>query len=76
MHIEVKIYGDVKRYAPGHQTQFQLTLKPGATLKDALVELAIPGDRCTALINGRRADDDVLMKDGDALVFIPLVSGG
>ena len=76
MQIEVKIYGDVKRYAPGEQTRFHLTLKPGATLEDALCELAIPGDRCTALLNGRRADDDVQLKDGDILVFIPFLSGG
>ena len=76
MQIEVKLYGDAKKYAPGGQGQFQMTLKPGATLKDALHALAIPRDRYTSLVNGRRADDDVQMKDGDTLVSFPLVSGG
>jgi molybdopterin converting factor small subunit len=76
MQIEVKLYGDAKKHAPGEKAQFQMTLQPGATLKDALHALAIPSERYTSLINGRRADDDVLLKDGDTLVSFPLVSGG
>ena len=76
MQIEVKLYGEVKRHAPGDQTQFQLTLKPGATLEDALRELAIPKGRYIALINGRRAADEAPFKDGDTLVLIPPISGG
>ena len=76
MQIEVKLYGDAKKYAPGQRTQFQLALKPGATLEDALHELAISEGRFTALINGRRADTHASLKTGDVLVFIPFLAGG
>jgi sulfur carrier protein ThiS len=76
MRIEVKLYGDAKRYAPGERTQFQLALEPGATLEDALDALDISEGRFTALINGRRAAADASFENGDVLVFIPFLAGG
>jgi molybdopterin converting factor small subunit len=76
MQIDVKLYGDLKKYAPGEQTDFVLTLKPGATLGDALKMVSIPMDRYVSLINGRRATTEARIEDGDILVLFPPISGG
>jgi molybdopterin converting factor small subunit len=76
MRIDVKLYGDLKKYAPGDQTNFVLTLPPGATLGDVLKMLSIPKDRHVSLINGRRATQSVRFEGGDTLVVFPAISGG
>ena len=76
MQIHVKLYGDLKKYAPGEQTDFVLTLEPGATLGDALKMVSIPMDRYVSLINGRRATTEDRIEGGDILVLFPPVSGG
>ena len=76
MQIDVKLYGDLKKFAPGRQTNFALTLNSGATLGDVLTMLSIPMDRCVSLINGRRATIEAPVKASDILVLFPPVSGG
>lgn len=76
MQISVKLYGDLKAYAPGDRPLFTLRLAPGTTLEDICRILAIPNGRHTALINGRRSGPDEAVADGDTLVFMPLLSGG
>ena len=76
MKIDVKLYGDLKKYAPGEQTDFVLTLKPGATLGDALKMVSIPMDCYVSLINGCRATTEARIEDGDILVLFPPISGG
>jgi molybdopterin converting factor small subunit len=76
MRIKVKLYGDLKRHAPGARNQFALTLAPEATLGDVHEMLAIPEDRHVSLINGRRAGRQARFKEGDTLVLFPPISGG
>jgi molybdopterin converting factor small subunit len=76
MQVFVKIYGDLKRHAPGGRSHFTMRLDPGATLEDIQRRLSLPADRHTALVNGRRAGPDVAVSDGDTLVLLPLISGG
>jgi molybdopterin converting factor small subunit len=76
MQIDVKLYGDLKKFAPDRQTNFLLTLNSGATLGQVLRMLSIPMERCVSLINGRRATTDAVIADGDILVLFPPISGG
>ena len=76
MQIDVKLYGDLKKFAPYRQTNFLLTLNSGATLGQVLRMLSIPMERCVSLINGRRATTDAVIADGDILVLFPPISGG
>lgn len=76
MQINVKLYGELKNYAPNDQTDFILKIEPGATLKDVLNMLSIPIDSHVSLIKGRRVANDVKLKKGDTLVLFPPVSGG
>jgi molybdopterin converting factor small subunit len=76
MQIDVKLYGDLKKFAPGGRTNFVLTLNSGATLGDVLKMVSIPMDRCVSLINGRRATTDAVIAESDILVLFPPISGG
>ncbi len=76
MRIEVRLYGDLKKYAPGDQPQFALRLEPGATVDDICRMLAISEGHHITLINGRRSGTDATVANGDTLVFMPLISGG
>jgi molybdopterin converting factor small subunit len=76
MRIEVKLYGDLKKYAPGGSNQFSLSLDPGATLGCVNRMLSIPKGDHVSLIIGRRSDQDATIADGDTLVFMPQISGG
>ncbi|MDP4858461.1 MAG: MoaD/ThiS family protein [Desulfobacterales bacterium] len=76
MQIFVKLYGDLKRHAPGDQPNFTLNLDPGTTLKDIHRMLAIPKGQHVSLINGRRSNPDAPVADGDTLVLLPPISGG
>jgi hypothetical protein len=77
MQITVKLYGNLKAYAPDGSTQFELELVPGASLEDALLHLAIPYDESSVfLINGRRASKPSIFHNSDILVIFPEISGG
>ncbi len=81
MRIHVKLYSNLKTYAPGKSGQFDLTLSPGETLEGVCLQLGIPvGNpenlRHTALINGRRAGLDSVLNKDETLVMFPEICGG
>ena len=76
MRITVKLYGDLKRHAPGDRTEFELNLNPGATIADVLRMLSIPQDHYVSLVNGRRAFQASRFENDDTLVLFPPVYGG
>jgi molybdopterin converting factor small subunit len=73
---EVKLYGDMKRYAPNDGNEFVLTLDQGASLGDLLEMLAITTDRQVSRINGRRASREARLNEDDTVVLFSPVSGG
>ncbi len=76
MKINIKLYGDLKQYAPGDSNQFDLVIKPGATFKDISDLLAIPKTDYVFLVNGKRIDSAFCFNEQDTLVLFPEVSGG
>ena len=76
IEINVRLYGALKKYAPGDQTDFMLVLERGTTLGDVLGMLSIPEDAHVALVNGRRTANDDQFESGVTLVLFPPVSGG
>ncbi len=76
MDIHVKLYSSLKKYAPGDQSEFELTLEPGTTITDIHNLLQIPEGDHVALVNGRRSDLNSELTNGDTLVFLPPISGG
>ncbi|WP_363320951.1 MoaD/ThiS family protein [Desulfobacula sp.] len=76
MHINIKLYGAMKKYAPGDTTQFELIIESGASLKDILRLFSIPEKGYVFLVNGRRIDKTSCFNEGDTLVLFPEISGG
>lgn len=76
MRIHIKLYSSLKKYAPGDQSEFELTLESGATIADIHTLLQIPEGDHVALINGRRSDHNAKLINEDKLVFLPPISGG
>ena len=71
--VEVKFIGFIaeKMGAQG----VKVSLKQPMKLKDML-EVELSEDRCIVLINHKRGTLDSLIKNGDKVMIMPLVSGG
>jgi molybdopterin converting factor small subunit len=76
MRILVKLYGDLKMYAPGDRNPFELSVPQETTLGGIHAMLAIPGHAHVSLINGRRAHRESRFEEGDTLVMFPPLAGG
>jgi molybdopterin converting factor small subunit len=77
MRIHVTLYSEFKQFAPGGTGSFDLDLPPGADLGHCFEHLNISeNSEYTALVNGRRADRNTPLNEGDTLVVFPLICGG
>ena len=77
MKIHIKLYGDLKRFAPDRENEFDLVLPAGAVLSDLYARIDIPADLPhTVLINGRRPDEAATLKNLDVVVMFPQLCGG
>ncbi len=77
MEVNVKLYSELKRFAPGGSNIFTLALPPGAAVRDLLKILQIPGEVPRFIVvNGRRCDDNVPLSAGDTIVLFTPVDGG
>jgi len=77
IHVEVRLYSTLRRYAPvGGEASF-LELPPGSTVASAINALGIPDKTPkVVLLNGRHALPSDCLREGDRLVFFPPVEGG
>ena len=71
--LEVKFIG-IKEKKMGTQG-VKVSLKQPMKLKDML-EVELSEDRCIVLINHKRGTLDSLIKNGDKVMIMPVVSGG
>jgi molybdopterin converting factor small subunit len=77
MKIHVRLYVNLKAYAPGKETGFHVDLDPGATVKDLMGALKIPDTvKRVVVVNGRRARDNSILQPDDAVTLFPPLEGG
>lgn len=77
MRVQIKLYGDMVKYAPGEENVFSLSFSSPVTANQVLDHLAIPEDKpYTVLLNGRRVDPSQAIQEGSTLVILPEISGG
>ncbi len=77
MEVNVKLYSEMKRFAPGKQTDFWLTFASGATVGDVLKRLKIPSTiQRVVLLNGKRTNELTILDEQSTLVLFPPISGG
>ena len=77
MQITVKLFANLRKYAPGDENVFTMAVDPEATIDSLLKQLRIPAgvDR-VILINGRRGKEERTLADGDTLTLFPPMTGG
>lgn len=77
MLVNVKLYGDLESYSPADANVFNLELSQGATAADLLAVLNIPDEvQRFVLINGKRCEENSLLRDGDTVTLLTPVFGG
>lgn len=77
MEVNLKLFNQLRCYAPGNQSAFSIQLPSDATVGELLKRLKIlPTVQKTILVNGRRVDEDTLLSAGDEIVMMSPVEGG
>ena len=80
MQITVRLLASYRQYLPARhndQAGYPCLVADGALVGDLLAELPIPPDDfCTFLVNGRHAERDQVLQEGDILSVFPTAGGG
>ena len=77
MRIEVKLYSELKRFAPGDSNVFSIGLPPGATVQPLLEKLKVPGEVPRfIMVDGRRSEEESPLADGCTVVMFTPGDGG
>lgn len=80
MQITVRLLASYRQYLPENsdaQSGYPLKVLDGVTVGDVLPLLPVPQDEvCTYFINGRHAERDMVLQEGDVLSVFPAVGGG
>jgi len=77
IRVKVKTYAELQRYNPQRGEEFVVLLEEGSSLKRLLESLEIPDHGVMLVLkNGRKASEEDLLADGDAVVLYPVVGGG
>ena len=75
--IDVRLYADLAHDLREGAAEFQVTARPGLTVRDVLNEAGVrPRDVYIVMVNGRVANLDSPLADGDRLGLFPAISGG
>lgn len=77
MKVNVHLFTNLVKYAPGGKNAFSLELKSGSCVRDLIAHLGIPSTVSKIiLVNGRHSSEDTALKEGDEVVFMTPVEGG
>jgi len=80
LRITVRLLASYRQHLPpSHDDQagYVLQVAPGTPVGQLLAGLPIPaGDRYTFFVNGRHADRDQVLREGDVISIFPAVGGG
>jgi len=77
MKVTVELQAYLEQYSPDGQAVFEYTLPDGATVQTLVRQLKVPEEMAGVIvINGRSADFDNPLQDGDKVIFIPPLAGG
>jgi sulfur-carrier protein len=77
MKVEVQLYATLRKYGPSREGPLIMDLSEGEGVARVLEVLGVPLHvEKVILINGRPAEPDSLLRDGDKVVLFPPVAGG
>jgi molybdopterin converting factor small subunit len=77
MTIHVQLFAYLSKFSLSGQEKFQLEVGPDATVGWLLGNLKIPPDfERMVLVNGRRANPETRLAEGDDVFIFPPAAGG
>ncbi len=80
MQVWIRLLATYRRYAPaGYEAEgiYPVQAAPGARVADLLAALPIPPtDSFTFFVNGRHAERDQVLHEGDVVSIFPAAGGG
>ena len=77
MIVQVSLFANLRQYAPEGENVFKLELGPGATAGRLVETLKIPSTvNLVILVNGRQANEETSLADGDSVTLFPPIAGG
>jgi len=79
MKIELRLFGELRRYLPKNNDGFssRIVIGEGKTVRDLLNRMKIPGDLPKIiLVNSLHAELGQRLKEGDTVSIFPPVAGG
>lgn len=77
MRITVKLFTELRRYAPNDHGSFELDLPPESSVDMILDRLGVPPDLDLVIsIGGELADRQTRLADGDTVVIFTPAEGG
>jgi sulfur-carrier protein len=77
MKVEVELFATLRKYGPPREGAFPVDLAEGERVIGLIEILKIPLNvERVILINGRPANLDSALKEGDKVVLFPPVAGG
>ncbi len=77
MIVNLKFFAGLRSYLPEGQTPHAAEAPNGATVQEVLDRFQVPRDKPRILlVNGRHADPEQVLNDGDTLSVFPPVAGG
>jgi molybdopterin converting factor small subunit len=79
MKIAVALYATLSRYLPpgSEQRKAVIEARDGATAREIMLQLGIPQEYPNILqVNGKHANPDTALTEGDTLAILPPLAGG
>lgn len=77
IEVTVKLYAELGKYSPNQNDKFSVHLPDGSRLKELTDFLKIPAHQVMVIIkNGIKAKEEDSLKNGDEVIFLPIVGGG
>lgn len=74
MEIEVRLFAGLRQFA---QQNDKIELDDGKSVSDLLERLGIPPSKVAIiLVNGRHAEQDQPLQDGETVSLFPAIAGG
>ncbi len=77
MTVELRFFAGLRNYLPEGKTPCTAELPDGSTVADILKTFGVPLEKPRILlVNGRHADMERVLHNGDVLSVFPPVAGG
>jgi molybdopterin converting factor small subunit len=74
MELEIKLFASLRKFDP---QQEKIELKDGTTVLDFIKQIGIPvSEVAIVLVNGRHANLEQALHDGEKISLFPPIAGG